>query len=172
MFRRRIRSRVPALNTTSTADISFMLLVFFLVTTSIDSDRGLQRRLAPPPQSEEETELVVRRSDMMRLDIAADNRLTCDGEDITPEELVRRIETFVESKRTKHVLSVHVDRSATYDTYFAMQNAIMAAYNNLRDRYARQRYGRPYAECDTKEKTMVAERYPQRISETTEGGGR
>ena len=74
-----------------------MLLVFFLVTTSIDSDNGLQRRLAPPPQSEEETELVVRRSDMMRLDIAADNRLTCDGEDITPEELVRRIETFVGS---------------------------------------------------------------------------
>lgn len=172
MFNRRFRSRVPALNTTSTADISFMLLVFFLVTTSIDTDRGLQRRLAPPPRDGRETEMVVKRDDMMRLDVTAGNTVACDGETVTTEDLTRRVEKFVESRKTSHVISIHVDRSATYETYFGVQNAIMAAYNRLRDDFATRTYGRPYAECDTKERAKVAERYPQRISETTEGGDR
>ena len=45
---------IPELNTTSTADISFMLLVFFLVTSSMDSDKGLRRQLPPPPQEEQQ----------------------------------------------------------------------------------------------------------------------
>ena len=49
-FRRHRRRRVPGLNTTATADISFMLLVFFLVTTSIDTDKGLSRLLPAPPE--------------------------------------------------------------------------------------------------------------------------
>ena len=52
MFRRRYREQIPELNTSSTADISFMLLIFFLVTSSMDTDKGLLRQL-PPLQEEE-----------------------------------------------------------------------------------------------------------------------
>ena len=55
MFERR-RKKVPGLNTTSTADISFMLLIFFLVTSSMDTDKGLPRQL-PPPQQEQQKEV-------------------------------------------------------------------------------------------------------------------
>lgn len=170
MFRKRFHGRVSALNTTSTADISFMLLVFFLVTTSIDSDYGLQRRLAPMPEDGMQEELVVKRSDMMVLAIDAAGTLTCDGKEVAAEKLPQRIETFVEGNRKGHVISVEVDRAATYDAYFTLQEAIVAAYGNLRDRYARRRFGKPFAGCTADERSEVVARYPQRISESMEGG--
>ena len=54
MFRKRYHQQIPELNTTSTADISFMLLIFFLVTSSMDTEKGLLRQMAPPPQQEEQ----------------------------------------------------------------------------------------------------------------------
>ena len=48
------KKKMPGLNTSSTADISFMLLIFFLVTTSMDTDMGLQRRLPRPPEPDQE----------------------------------------------------------------------------------------------------------------------
>lgn len=170
MFRKRFYRKVPALNTTSTADISFMLLVFFLVTTSIDSDYGLQRRLAPPPQDDVSEELVVKRSDMLVLAVDASGALTCAGERIEPDDLPARIETFVDGNRTGHVLSVDVDREATYDAYFRLQEAIVTAYGNLRDRYARRRFGKTFAACTAAERSVVAGYYPQRVSESVEGG--
>lgn len=170
MFKKRFGSRVPALNTTSTADISFMLLVFFLVTTSIDSDYGLQRRLAPMPEDGVQEELVVKRSDMMVLAIDAAGTLTCDGDAVEPDRLTQRIEAFVEAKRTGHVISVEVDRDAAYDAYFRLQETIVTAYGNLRDRYARRRFGKSFTGCTAEERSEVARHYPQRISETMEGG--
>ena len=52
------KKKVPGLNTSSTADISFMLLIFFLVTTSMDTDKGLTRRLPPPVEDEEATKQI------------------------------------------------------------------------------------------------------------------
>ncbi|WP_273178330.1 ExbD/TolR family protein, partial [Hoylesella pleuritidis] len=74
MFRHRPR-RVPRLNTTSTADISFMLLIFFLVTTSMDVDKGLSRQLPPPDLHPQTEETNVEKHNLMTLEITADNRL-------------------------------------------------------------------------------------------------
>lgn len=62
------KRKVPGINASSTADISFMLLIFFLITTSMDTDRGLARRLPPPPESEEQKmTLSLRKETFSRL---------------------------------------------------------------------------------------------------------
>ncbi|NLC50369.1 MAG: biopolymer transporter ExbD, partial [Bacteroidales bacterium] len=60
------KRKVPDVNTSSTADIAFLLLIFFLVTSSMDTDSGLARRLPPPPQDEEQlSEIKVQRRNLM-----------------------------------------------------------------------------------------------------------
>ena len=76
MLIRRKQHETPGLNTTSTADISFMLLIFFLVTTSMDVDKGLLRQLpSPEPQKKEQQQSVVDKANLMAL------RLTAGGRD-------------------------------------------------------------------------------------------
>ena len=76
-FHHRRRS-VPQLNTTSTADISFMLLIFFLVTTNMDVDKGITRQL--PPQGQQQSEQsFVEKSTVLDLQITGGNRLLVDG---------------------------------------------------------------------------------------------
>ena len=89
MFGRRRRT-LPQLNTTSTADISFMLLIFFLVTTSMDVDKGLSRRL-PPPEKPREEETAVNKRDLMKLVITADNQLLIDDKPCEIKELSKRM---------------------------------------------------------------------------------
>ena len=72
----RRRHSVPELNTTSTADISFMLLIFFLVTTNMDVDKGLSRQL--PPAEKQEQQSYVQKGTLMTLKITADNHLWVD----------------------------------------------------------------------------------------------
>lgn len=188
MFKNRRRHRVPALNTTSTSDISFMLLIFFLVTTSIDSDKGLQRRLPPMPDDmEQQSEQVVKPRNVLRLAIGADNRVTADGRELTPDELKMLVVNFVDNTSDdpqlpekhmrdipllgrcavtdRHVIAIEVDRDAGYEAYFKMQNTIAGAYAVLRDRLSRSRFGHPYAQCTTEERDAIAMYYPQRISE-------
>ena len=67
----RPKRRVPGLNTTSTADISFMLLIFFLVTSSMDSDKGLARQLPPPQNEQVEQELKVKERNVLKITLTA-----------------------------------------------------------------------------------------------------
>ena len=71
----RKKRKMPSLNTTSTADISFMLLIFFLVTTSMDTDRGLGRTLPKPPEDEEQQNEI----DVKERNLAAPDRRTVDA---------------------------------------------------------------------------------------------
>lgn len=186
MFSRR-RNDVPLLNTTSTADISFMLLVFFLVTSSMDTDKGLPRQLPPPDETTELQEHEVKRRNVMELAIDATDRLTCNGEAVSTDELSRRVEEFVANENgdpqlpemsrrevhllglcavsDRHVITVEADRRSTYNAYFEMQNAIVRGYARLRDRLARQRFRRSYAQCSQEQRDAIAIVYPQRISE-------
>ena len=72
-----------------------------------------------------------------------------------------------------HVISIRTDRATTYEAYFRMQNAIVAAYNQLREQYSRERYGKGYGELAQEQRDEVNQYYPQRISESkpSEEGG-
>ena len=171
MFRRRRSEQIPELNTSSTADISFMLLIFFLVTSSMDTDKGLLRQLPPPPQ-EQQPPTDVRKDHVLQVTLDANDQLSIDGTLITPKQLKEQLITFVAADRTAHVISIQTDRATTYEAYFRMQNAIVAAYSQLRERYAQERFGKSYGELVEEQRDEVNQYYPQRISESkpSEGG--
>ena len=142
-----------------------MLLVFFLVTSSMDSDWGLSRKL--PPADEQQQELRdISRDDVLLVRLDKDDALYCGGQPATLRQLQQQVESFVASRQHgRHVIAVETDRHTSYDAYFEMQNAIVAAYRGLRDKMARQRYGHRFAQCSEAERDEIMQRYPQRISE-------
>lgn len=169
---RRNRREVPLLNTTSTADISFILLILFLVTSSMDIDKGLSRQLPPITPSEQEP-ADVKEGMVLKLIINNDNSLQCDGEAMQIGKLRNTVETFVQEKGKEHVIQLEADRQSSYDTYFKVQNEIVAAYHSLRNAKALRMYGKSYYRCTETEQKQVREQVPQRISEVyhTEKGG-
>ena len=171
MFRKRYRQQIPELNTTSTADISFMLLIFFLVTSSMDTEKGLMRQMAPPPLEHEQPK-DINRDNVMQVKLDANDQLTCDGKPITLKELTAAVRSLAFVNRTGHVVQIEADAATTYEAYFHMQDAIVSAYHELREEYARKHYGHSYEACTNDEKTALNEYYPQRISESPiqEGG--
>ena len=176
------KKKMPGLNTSSTADISFMLLIFFLVTTSMDTDMGLARRLPQPPDPDQEDAQV---------DIKARNilyvRLNFLGELWIEDEVSRgyadirdlrqRVKEFVKNEQNfskwpekhvkiidglgrcmvtdKHVISVQTARDTPYDAYFQVQNELVAAYNELREEYAREKFHCSYESLSNELKSAI-----------------
>ena len=148
-----------------------MLLIFFLVASSMDTDKGLLRQLPPPPQ-EQQPPTDVSKDHILQVTLDASDQLAVDGTLITPQQLRDQIAEFVAADRTDHVINIRTDRATTYEAYFRMQNAIVAAYSQLRERYARERFGKGYGELEAEQRDEVNQYYPQRISESkpSEGG--
>ena len=170
MFRRRRFEQIPELNTSSTADISFMLLIFFLVTSSMDTDKGLLRQL-PPPLQEQQPPQDIRKDHVLQVTLDAGDQLAVNGTLLTTQQLKEQIMEFIAADRTDHVISIRTDRATTYEAYFRMQNAIVAAYNQLREKYTRERYGKGYDELVEEQRDEVNQYYPQRISESKPSTG-
>ncbi len=170
MFIRRRKHEVPQLNTASTADISFMLLVFFLMTSSMNSDKGLPRQLPPAhPTSSATTD--INRSNVLQIRLDADDRLWMDDRATTVAALQREVESFVASRQTaRYMIAVTTDRRTSYNAYFDTQNTIVAAFRALRDRMAQRRFGIRFTQCNDEQRKILTERYPMRISEAVTDG--
>ena len=149
-----------------------MLLVFFLVTSSMDSDKGLGRKLAPLDDQQQEMR-DVHRSDVLQIRLDEHDSLFVDDHAVTYAELSQQVESFVASRQTdRHIIAVQADRRTSYDAYFEMQNAVVAAYHALREKMARQQYGHSLEQCSREELDAIVQRYPQRISEGMPQEGR
>ena len=141
MFRRR-RREVPELNTTSTADISFMLLVFFLVTSSMSSDYGLGRQLSPMDDKQREEVQDINRSNVLQITLDDCDGLFCDGQPVSRPQLQQQVESFLASRMTdQYVIAVETGRKTSYNAYFEMQDVIVAAYRKLHIQPMRIREG-------------------------------
>lgn len=164
MIKRR-KHIVPSLNTTSTADISFMLLIFFLVASSMDIDKGLLRQLPPPDTQEEPLEVDVDKKRLMQLEITSDNRLLLDGQETAVGELRGRVATFVARVGKGHLISIDADPAASYETYFSIQSEIVKAYAAVRNNVAKMKFGQPIARLTSAQRDEVNVLVPQRIAE-------
>jgi len=182
------KKKMPGLNTSSTADISFMLLIFFLVTTSMDTDMGLARRLPQPPDpDQEDAQIDVKERNVLNVRINAAGNLMCNHETIDIRELRARAKEFIKNEANsptlpekhevdidllgrcyitdKHVISVQTDRGTPYAAYFQVQNELVAAYNELREEVSKEKFGRSYANLKEEEKVAIRKYYPKKISE-------
>ena len=185
-LRRRKRRRVPGINTASIADISFTLLILFLVVTSMDDDKGLTRML-PQMSSEQPEPAVATERNVLQVELDKGDVLLVNGVKADLAQLQDRVKVFVDNpdnlpnlpEKHKvyiepfgdcqvtegHVIRLKSHREASYGAYFKVQNEIVLAYKGLRDSLALVRFGRHYAECNEKERTAIRTYYPQKVSE-------
>ena len=177
------KRKVPDINSSSTADIAFLLLIFFLITTSMDTDRGLARRLPPPPEKDQKK----KERNVLQVFLNMNDQLMCGNDYINVEQLRAKAKEFIanpyndETKPEKisknvpffgtvqvtegHVISLRCDRGSSYKAYMSVQNELVAAYNELRDELAQEKWQKNYVELDQEQQDAIRDIYPQRISE-------
>lgn len=184
----RKKRKTPSINGSSSADIAFMLLIFFLITTSMDTDKGLPRRLpAPAPEDQQEQKLDVNRRNTLRVIVNSENLILCQGEVMTIEQLKAKVKEFIENPQDdpnlpekieedlpyfgkvritkKHVISLQNTVDTQYQAYISVQNALAAAYNELREDLAMRKFGKHFADLDDDRKAAIVSYYKQVISE-------
>ena len=184
----RKKKKVPGLNASSTADISFILLIFFLIVTSMDTETGLARRLPEPPKDEEQDmEMDIKERNVLNVRMNHAGQLMVNHDWLDVKDLRARAKEFIENRNddrslpekhevmieglgkcyvtSKHVISVQTDVGTPYEVYFLVQNELVAAYNELRDELARAKFGRPYASLKKDDQVAIRTYYPQKISE-------
>lgn len=155
-----------------------MLLVFFLMTTNMDSDKGLQRQLPPVDPDEEEVVASVDQDNVLQLTVAHDGTVLFQDQPLLLGAVRQKVVDFVEHcpNRATHAIYISVDQRCRYEAYFNVQNEVIAAYNLMRDRQAVSRYGKKYEQCTKDEQKLLRSLFPQRLCETyppvvQEGGG-
>ena len=170
------KRKVPDINSSSTADIAFLLLIFFLITTSMDTDRGLARRLPPPPENiEKPDDQKVKQRNVLQIYLNMYDQLMVNGEIMNVQQLRAKTKEFIANKYNDESLpervskdvnvSLQNDRSSSYQAYIDVQNELVAAYNELRDELSQEKWGKKYSELDDEQQKAVREVYPQKISE-------
>ncbi len=196
-------ARRPAeeINAGSMADIAFLLLIFFLVTTTIITDQGINRKL-PPIQPPQENPPPIKEKNIFIVLINKNDQLLVEDKPMQIEDIREAAVSFLDNgggtgkeacnycegardpessdNPIKAVVSVQSDRQTQYGTYIAVQNELVAAYNQLRDRAAEQLYNVSFIQMEEdykdpsyngdktvlKEKiTKIQDMFPLKISE-------
>ena len=179
--------KTPALNTSSTADIAFLLLCYFLMTTTMGSQTGLSRRLPPMPDANQQLQdQKVNRRNIIIVKINSADRILAGSEPIEVSQLKDKIKEFLSNPAddptlpekevkdipgfgnypvSKGVISLQNDRGTSYRAYIAVQNELVKAVNELRDDFSRNNYGKPFASLNEEQQEVVKAAIPQNISE-------
>lgn len=160
------RGGAPEVSAGSMADIAFLLLIFFLVTTTIETDAGLDRML--PPMEPPDDEVIIKEKNIFQVLINKDGRLLADDNVLELKDLrAKAIEfldnngdgtcTFCKGKKdpessdnpNKAIISLKNDRETKYGTYITVQNELVGAYRELRDRESTRLFKRTYADLES-----------------------
>ena len=181
--------KIPQINASSMADISFLLLIFFLVTTSMDVNQGLARRLpAPIPPDAKVEDTDINKRNLFVVKINWENKLLVQGQELDVKQLRAKAKEFIVNaedaadmpklfeedfgepfgtlKYTKeHVISVQNDAETQYQAYLEVQNELVAAYNELREECAQKYFHKSYNDLDEEWQKKIQKIYPQKISE-------
>jgi len=141
-----------------------MLLIFFLVASSMDLDKGLSRQLPAIDKTKTPPAAVDSRK-VMRIVIDAKNQVTLDGKAVTMKELLQRAIQLIQTNGKGHLIQLQSSRNASYDTYIHVQNQLVAAYNTLRNQRALNLFGKEFELCSNEQQKQIADELPMRISE-------
>jgi biopolymer transport protein ExbD len=158
-------------NAGSMADIAFLLLIFFLVTTTIDKDKGILRQLPKNEDIKEPVDIHKRNIFMINMNSYGD--LLINDKVVPIEEIKTRAIQFIDNggdtnplsiyycdycigdrksdasdHPDKAIISITVNRDTPYENYVAVQNELNAAYNHLRNRESQRLYGYNFTEID------------------------
>ena len=170
------KKRDAEIPSASMADIAFLLLIFFLVTTTIDADKGIYMQL-PPKLDETQDPPDINQRNLLNVLVAEDGRVLIDNE-ITNIGAIRGIvkrhitnegrEANLSVSPDKAVVSFKTRRGLPYDTYIEVLDELKSAYNEVRDEAARSQFGADYATYKARlgeeDEDAIAEQYPLKLS--------
>lgn len=152
----------PEINAGSMADIAFLLLVFFLVTTTMDSEFGMTRKL---PSMEDVSQAKINKRNILDVWINSNNEVMIRGKLVSlsevsalakdfitnsenlqdmPEKKTVNVPLFGEILVSKQVISLKNDNNTSYGVYLEVQNELSKAYNELRDELANEKFGKDF----------------------------
>lgn len=164
------RRETPEINAGSMADIAFLLLIFFLVTTTMNVDSGISKKLSEKPP-EDYVPPVIKEKNIFEVNINRNNELLVEGDRMEIKDIKEAAKKFIDNggglgkpgedgtpgkpcdycqgersetssdHPNKAIISVQSDRGTEYGTYIAVQNELLRAYTELRNRLSQQRYG-------------------------------
>ena len=173
-------------NAGPTADIAFLLLIFFLVTTVIPNDQGINRklpRICPPGQN---CTIDIHERNILRIAINGNQEIMINDDIVSVDDIKELSKTFFDNngdksceyckgqgltessdKPTKAVISFQTDNETHYNLYIQVQDELTKAYYELRANYGQQKYGKTPDELTLEELRIVREVYLFLVSEAT-----
>tara|TARA_B100001750_G_scaffold39772_2_gene28876 strand:- start:3144 stop:3734 length:591 start_codon:yes stop_codon:yes gene_type:complete len=186
--------KIPEINAGSMADIAFLLLIFFLVTTTIDTDSGIARKLPPLPEDELEEPPKIKPQNLLIIIANKNEEITykkrylrndgtCCDEDldsrppenikVNPKELKEISKKFITNNGKDPTMSVSPIKAiisleaeyCSYETYISAQNSLAAAYKEIRNEESIKLYSKKYERLDKEKQVVIKKSYPQKISE-------
>lgn len=189
------KRKTPDINAGSQADIAFLLLIFFLVATTMNTDTGIARMLPPmPPEDQQQEEIKVKERNLFLVFINGRGDIMAGAsgkqEPIDLSQLKDRAKEFIVNpmddpnlpERTNKeielanggkwvypvsegVISLQTTRDTNYQSYIMVQNELTRAFNEVRDEVATRKFGAKYADLPEDERNAVAKAVPLKISE-------
>ncbi len=167
------RREIGEINAGSMADIAFLLLIFFLVTTTMDVDSGIARKL--PEKTDQQSDVIVKEKNVLDIVVNRNNQLLVENEYVKVTDVKRLAMKFIDNggglgtpidgkpgepcdycggdkdpnssdHPSKAIISLQSDRGTSYGMYISVQNEIEGAYNELRNKLSKRLYGRTYDE--------------------------
>ena len=189
------KRKVQEINAGSMADIAFLLLIFFLVATTMNVDTGLARMLPPlPPENQKTEDIKVKQRNILLVLVNGAGQLMAGTQglqelidlrelkDKTKEfilnpydldELPEKEDTEIELPDggkwvypvSMGVVSLQTTRDTNYQAYIMVQNELTRAFNEVRDDVAMRKFGAKFADLNDEQRSAVVKAVPNKISE-------
>ena len=175
---------VQEINAGSMADIAFLLLIFFLVTTTMDKDEGMPVKLTPWNDEPQEVKQDIREKNILVVLVNINDELLVEDDYMHISELRQTAKDFIDNNGDgtcehcngiqdpkssdnprKAVISLQNDRQTSYEVFVMVRNELTAAYSELREELSQRRFGKAYGKLDKGQRKEINAAYPQVISE-------
>ncbi len=181
------KRKLQEVNAGSMADISFLLLIFFLVATTMNTDVGIARVL--PQWADEQEPSKVKERNVLKVFVSMRNELMVNSERIDLSNLKDRVKTFVLNEandpnmpefelaefdfigpypKSLGIVSLLNDRGTSYGTYIRVQNELVKAFNEIREEVAMRYFRKGYADLGEEQQKAIQAAVPISISEAEE----
>lgn len=183
--------KTPEVRADSQADIAFLLLIFFLVATTMNSDKGLSRVLPPlPPEDVKLEDQKVKERNLLLVFVNASGQLMAGDESMDIRGLKEKAKEFILNKAddedlpekkdteieledgtkwtypvSEGVISLQTTRDTSYEVYIQVQNELARAFNEVRDEVAMSKFGSVFTDLPEDQRTAVTKAVPLKISE-------
>ena len=186
------KRKAGEINSSSMADIAFLLFIFFLVTTTLDVDSGMKRTLPPIADNEQQQDDVeLKERNVLMVNVSKEGRIMVGTEEYMPADLNRRgdhsrmsrevldflagadrsekkatdIELGVSCEISQGVVSLKADNETKYNIYLQVQDELTHAFNVYRDLISVQAYGKPFEELNEIQTGNIRKAVPVKVSE-------